>query len=309
MNTTNNDEIEFVDETLLESTSSGSPTTTISSSIFSDSTFSSMSQSGLLNNRYIVKQTIGRGSFGVVSIVVDTKHDDTELALKQIPCEDDNEINKAMQEVWPIRFLQHDNLVQYKSVFVHAVQGVMSRSLCIIMPYYSGGDLHQLIQTRNEYQQRFSESELVNYMNQLLSAVEYLHTKRLIHRDLKPSNIYVSDNEETLNIGDFGLVRELDSSQANTVAGTLRYIAPEILVHKKYGEKADLFSLGCIFLEMICLGLDRIMYVVALTNPNYQLEIKQEILTHGYSESLASLVRDHNFNLTLSGLRNVRVCT
>jgi serine/threonine protein kinase len=130
-----------------------------------------------------------------------------------------------------------------------------------------------------------------------------------VFRDLKPDNIYVTNNEQCLCIGDFGLVRELDSSLANTIAGTLRmffyyddnnglgYMAPEIFTVKRYGDKADLWSLGCIFVEMMLLGLEKNLYIEILRNSNFHAELKQEIIDNGYSESLASIVSWHMINI------------
>jgi serine/threonine protein kinase len=177
------DAIEFEEDESFFTSSSDSPTSSFSMSTFSqEEPFSPRHH--LLNKRYEVKQTLGRGSYGLVSLVIDKKRDNAELALKQIACENDDGINRAMQEVWPIRFLQHEHLVQIKSVFVHSVRGPVtnSRFLCIVMKYFSGGDLDAMIKRRKQEGRRFDDQEIIFYMNQLLSAVEYLHSKRLIHR-------------------------------------------------------------------------------------------------------------------------------
>lgn len=63
----------------------------------------------------------------------------------------------------------------------------------------------------------------------------------------------MSNKFKTVKICDFGLVREMDSQLAQTVCGTQEYMCPEIFQKKPYGMPADVFSLGCIFYEMITL--------------------------------------------------------
>ncbi len=70
----------------------------------------------------------------------------------------------------------------------------------------------------------------------------------------------------------------------------IAHIAPEVLTLKRYSEKADIWSLGCIFLEMVLLGLDKNLYIEALTNANFTDHIMQIVLENGYSEALGKIV-------------------
>ena len=103
---------------------------------------------------------------------------------------------------------------------------------------------------------------IVNIFTQLVEAVDYLHSQRLMHRDLKPSNIFFSD-EGVVKVGDFGLVTSLavekvdgDLNLSNTLArhtaevGTTLYMSPEQISKQPYDFKVDIFSLGLIFLEL-----------------------------------------------------------
>ncbi len=87
---------------------------------------------------------------------------------------------------------------------------------CLLMDFFSEGDLDQQIKSRTE---RYSEATLCSYMLQLLAGVSYMHSKGLMHRDLKPGNVFVKNNGQALAIGDFGLAREMDDSFASTLAG------------------------------------------------------------------------------------------
>lgn len=83
-------------------------------------------------------------------------------------------------------------------------------------------------------------------MTQVLNAVSFLHRKGIIHRDIKPANIFIS-NENNYKIGDFG---SCTYRKTQEFLGTLDYAAPEILTHKPYSEKVDLWSIGCVAYEM-----------------------------------------------------------
>lgn len=95
-----------------------------------------------------------------------------------------------------------------------------------------------------------SERETRKYMKQLMIAFQYLRSKNIIHRDLKPQNILIKDR--TVKIADFGMARSLcESEMTTTVCGSPLYMAPEVLNHLEYSEKADLWSLGMIMYEML----------------------------------------------------------
>ncbi|KAF2076955.1 hypothetical protein CYY_001731 [Polysphondylium violaceum] len=98
------------------------------------------------------------------------------------------------------------------------------------------------------------QNQLIEWLLQLCYGVQALHKQHLIHRDLKSENIFISSNN-SLKIGDFGLAYKTtgQSGNAKGVVGTYLYSAPEVLEGKAYDKSADIFSLGCIFYEMITL--------------------------------------------------------
>ena len=88
----------------------------------------------------------------------------------------------------------------------------------------------------------------------LLDALDYAHRLKIRHQDIKPSNILIKNNQPYLS--DFGLAKdfaELDNSASDSrrVKGSLAYRAPEVQPHSKRGRKADVFSLGCVYSEMV----------------------------------------------------------
>lgn len=93
------------------------------------------------------------------------------------------------------------------------------------------------------------------WFSQICLAVECIHTSKIIHRDLKPENVFL-DSAGIIKVGDFGCSKALSTrkSIASTFAGTLDYMAPEMLDEndaQKYTNKVDVWSLGVILYELI----------------------------------------------------------
>eukprot|EP01132_Coremiostelium_polycephalum_P010760 gene10760-13174_t len=93
---------------------------------------------------------------------------------------------------------------------------------------------------------------LYNWIYQIALGVQAIHSAHFIHRDLKSENIFLSDYH--IKIGDFGLATKFESN-IKGIAGTYYYSSPEVLQNQYYCRPADIFSLGCIFYEMVTLNL------------------------------------------------------
>jgi NIMA (never in mitosis gene a)-related kinase len=210
----------------------------------------------VINNRYQVLERLGRGSWGVVWLVedVETKKN---YALKQIFADDDT-INSSLRSSWVIRpIMKHPEILEVKEVFLHTgmnpVTETTDRSLCYLMDYHKNKDLRNLLHEKRDQQTFFSEQQICLYMIQLAKGVRHLHEAGLMHRDLKPAHVVVSDDYNQLYISGFGLVQRNDTTDNSGVEGTLKYVAPEIMTDKIHTPAADIWSLGCIFFEIITL--------------------------------------------------------
>ena len=94
----------------------------------------------------------------------------------------------------------------------------------------------------------------MRYLAEITVAVMFMHNKHILHRDIKCHNIFISA-DGILKLGDFGISREIESTNAKlkTAAGTPYFMAPEVLKGIPYDSKADMWSVGVILYELITL--------------------------------------------------------
>ncbi|KAL4617168.1 serine/threonine-protein kinase Nek11 [Arapaima gigas] len=205
----------------------------------------------LLARRYGVQQKLGRGSFGTVFLVWDTKARDGEplKVLKEVPVGDlrPDDTVQATTEAQLLAQLQHPAILRFHASFLER------DTFCIITEYCEDGDLDCKLEELRQTGRTLPEPQVIEWFIQLLLGVHYMHDRRILHRDLKAKNIFLKRN--MVKIGDFGVSRLLMGScdLATTFIGTPHYMSPEALTHQGYDAKSDIWSLGCILYEMCCL--------------------------------------------------------
>ncbi|KAF4102905.1 hypothetical protein G5714_015788 [Onychostoma macrolepis] len=208
-------------------------------------------QSSLIANRYLIQQRLGKGSFGTVYLVKDTKAvaEERLKVLKEIPVGGlkPNETVHATQEAQLLSQLNHPAILKFYSSFLER------DTFCIITEYCEDKDLDCKLEELKRTNRMLSEPQVCEWLCQLLLGVHYIHQRRILHRDLKAKNIFLRKN--IVKIGDFGVSCLLMGScdLATTFTGTPYYMSPEALSHRGYNSKSDIWSLGCILYEMCCL--------------------------------------------------------
>ncbi|KAL0965261.1 hypothetical protein UPYG_G00278970 [Umbra pygmaea] len=122
-------------------------------------------------------------------------------------------------------------------------------SLCLVLTIMNGGDLRFHIY--NMGSAGLKQDRVQFYAAEVCCGLHHLHQKNIVYRDLKPENILLDDNGH-IRISDLGLAVKLsDGEQVRGRAGTLGYMAPEVISNKYYGTSPDWWGLGCLVYEMI----------------------------------------------------------
>ncbi|HSA96410.1 MAG TPA: serine/threonine-protein kinase [Acidobacteriota bacterium] len=188
--------------------------------------------------KYEIIRSLGSGGFGSVYLAKDTWLD-IKVAIK-VPHKQSAELYKLLKEPRLQAALNHPNIVRMlaaekeKNVFF------------MVMEYVKGPTLEKIM----EKERVLGTDQAIDYIKQICYGVDHAHKAKIIHRDLRPSNIIVSE-DGTAKITDFGTSAWLNAvPYASTRIGSPPYMAPEQFLGKA-GYQSDLYSLGCIFYEMI----------------------------------------------------------
>lgn len=194
--------------------------------------------------RYQKLDKIGEGTYGVVYKAKDRVTGEI-IALKKIrlEAEDEGIPSTAIREISLLKELQHPNIVRLYDV-VHT-----ERKLTLVFEYLDQ-DLKKYLDV---CERGLETSILKSFLYQLLKGIAYCHQHRVLHRDLKPQNLLIN-REGELKLADFGLARAFGipvRSYTHEVV-TLWYRAPDVLMgSRKYSTPVDIWSIGCIFAEMV----------------------------------------------------------
>jgi len=184
------------------------------------------------------------GAFGVVKKAVD-RRTQAVVAIKCIK-KSDCKPEELIQEVRLQRLLSDFNgIVKIEQVYESR------NKLNIIMEYISGGELFDAI-VENEF---YSEADAAALVRQVVTTVEYVHSKNVVHRDLKPENLlFEKKGSNILKLIDFGIASMLDEAHPKLyeIVGSRTYMAPEIHMRSGYGKPVDLYSIGVVMYILLC---------------------------------------------------------
>lgn len=192
---------------------------------------------------------IGEGRHGKV-FKCRNAMDNTLMAMKEINIpEDECETEKVFEkEIEILKSLDHPNIVK----LIDTQLNPFRNSVQIFMEFVPGHSLYAFLREFGP----FTGNGIEHAFRQLLHGLEYLHSKNVVHRDLKSKNILVSD-KGVLKLCDFGSAKRSNSDAQVSIRyeGTPLWTPPETILHGLYTKQSDIWSLGCVFIELCTAAL------------------------------------------------------
>ncbi|KAL1920330.1 uncharacterized protein VTP21DRAFT_1476 [Calcarisporiella thermophila] len=194
-------------------------------------------------NHFNLMRSVGRGSFGKVRVVQHKKTKEM-YALKYInkaKCVKMRAIKNVISERRLLESLDYPFIVNLRYAFQDDV------NLFMVIDLMLGGDLRFHLERMG----KFPEECVRLYAAELSSALDFLHSKRVVHRDIKPDNVLL-DSKGHVHLTDFNIAAHYNESKPlTTYAGSLAYMAPEILQRHGYLNSVDWWSLGAMLYEIV----------------------------------------------------------
>lgn len=192
------------------------------------------------HRRFVMKNEIAKGSFGTVWIA-NRIGEDTDYAVKVIDrtCLKAKDKESIFREVAILEQLQSNpNVIPLVEFLVEP------KYLYVVQFYAQGGDLFRRLTQRKQYTEKDARDVAVI----LFQTLEDMHTThKVVHRDLKPENLLLEDLiSEKVYVADFGFARHIVPEGLKTRCGTPAFVAPEIILGRKYWHQVDMWSIGVI---------------------------------------------------------------
>ncbi|KAK6304948.1 hypothetical protein J4Q44_G00237280 [Coregonus suidteri] len=204
-------------------------------------------------HEWLKGQQIGLGAFSSCYQAQDVGTG-TLLAVKQVTyvrntsSEQEEVVEALREEIRMMAHLNHPNIIRMLGATCE------KSNYNLMVEWMAGGSVSHLL---NKYG-AFKEAVIINYTEQLLRGLAYLHENQIIHRDIKGANLLIDSTGQRLRIADFGAAARLASKGTGAgefqgqLLGTIAFMAPEVLRGQQYGRSCDVWSVGCAIIEMSC---------------------------------------------------------
>ncbi|XP_068771214.1 serine/threonine kinase-like domain-containing protein STKLD1 isoform X15 [Struthio camelus] len=217
-------------------------------------------------------------------LVVELKAEEStgkKYVMKQVECIEEKQANKALKEAMDLLKLRHSSICAYKELFVTWDNKISSLFLCLVMQHSGQGDLSSLIKEKRQKSEKITDVVILKFLGQMVDALFYIHKQNIIHRNLKPSNILVTD-EASFMLCDFSteaLMSDEMKWKIRVEEKSKSWMAPETL-RFSFSEKSDIWSLGCVLLDMMtCFVLNTEEITSLLQDIRQDTSHLEEVLT------------------------------
>ncbi|MDS1029872.1 Stk1 family PASTA domain-containing Ser/Thr kinase [Bacillota bacterium LX-D] len=200
----------------------------------------------ILGNRYEVIEKIGGGGMAVVYKGKDKLLNRTVTikVLREQYVNETDFIRRFQREAQAVASLSHPNIVSIYDV------GHEEDFHYLVMEYVEGSNLKEVIQQEAPLE----PLKAIDYLMQILDALEHAHEHMIIHRDIKPHNILVTKSGK-LKVTDFGIAQAASTAATVTytgmMVGSVQYISPEQAKGEITGAYSDLYSAGVVLYELL----------------------------------------------------------
>ncbi|EGR29143.1 hypothetical protein IMG5_162460 [Ichthyophthirius multifiliis] len=205
-----------------------------------------------ITKRYIKTELIDSGTYGKVFKALDISTG-IIVAIKYIKVSDQfeqvkKEIIQLKQEIYLLKKLNHPNIVKYYDF------EICDDKSDIILEYIPSGSLRRLLNKKG----KFDEYTTAMYTKDIVNGLIYLHNNQIIHRDLKAANL-LFDSSGMIKLTDFGTATQQNyiqnyeniGSYNKSLKGSPNWMAPEVILRTGHTFSADIWSLGCLVIEML----------------------------------------------------------
>ncbi|PVZ99443.1 hypothetical protein BB558_004537 [Smittium angustum] len=248
--------------------------------------------SGYFSKNYMTKETLGKGAFAEVKLVVNRmsgEHFAVKIIDKSRVEEHKRLLTNFDSEKSILGRVKHPTIIRVKAIYHE------ERYFYVVLDLAKGGELFDRIVEQGH----FTEDETRIVMLQLLLGLYYLHKQGIVHRDIKPENILLADYEGLrVQLADFGLAKIVgEQSFMKTLCGTPMYVAPEVLKargSRMYGNKVDIWSLGVV------------LYICLFGFPPFSDDLSPPPMNQQIMQGLYSFPSPHSDRISQQAIRLIK---
>lgn len=218
-----------------------------------------------LGDRYTVVRELGQGGFGRTYLVRDRQRNEELCVIKEFAAQVNDEamLTKAKElferEANVLYQLDHEQIPKFRQL----PKSGTSERLYIVQDYVQGPTYQALLEDRQQFGGKFSETEITQLLYQLLPVLSYIHSMGVIHRDISPDNLILRQTDGLPVLIDFGSVKNIAASVgsllsaegseqngAPTRIGKVGYASPEQMRTGEANPASDLYALAATLLAL-----------------------------------------------------------
>jgi len=238
-----------------------------------------------ISSRYSVGELVGAGASSKVFLAENLSTAE-EVAVKIVSKKTPKDDIALFKEATILRWAVHESVLQYRAIYEIEDPATGQEAWAIVTEFVGGGELFEEVRQNGP----LSEDRTMFVIGQLLSALDFLHTRGIVHRDIKTENVCKTGYSDEIKLVDFGLAApEWDSEAMQMRCGTPGYIAPEVLKSERYGCKVDCFSVGVLmYILLVGYGPFRGQTLEEMLLRNAKCKVDLQVLSH-LSESATDL--------------------